>query len=345
MDSFLPDYNDPIVSILMLLGTIFIVSVLSYAYSIWKQEQRAKELLGFLNNFSSKECALDTETMPFENSMKKPLFLLAIAYQKSGDYSKSINLYLYLLKHTKDLSILTNLAHAYFKAGFLQRALDIYLEILSKTPRNKEALYQLEFIYEKLNDYENALDALEVLEAQGENIDALKLNLQYQKISKEFIDNNQKFNKIAKLLTEAKEKKPFLLRKLFKLNPNKAWSYYKDEYFDILIDILDKLKKEDIDFDIINKSILLKELYFTKGYLENCTQSSDNFALNLLVSSKKSGLVDTELKYKYLCSRCKSSYPLPFFRCPNCHRAFSAKIEATVGRANAKTDYSLQWWL
>ena len=342
MDSFLPNYNDPIVSILMLLGTIFIVSVLSYAYSIWKQEKRAKELLGFLKNFDSKECTLDTDTMPFDNSMRKPLFLLAVAYQKSGDYAKSINLYLYLLKHTKDVSILSNLALAYFKAGFLQRALDIYLEILSKSPRDKEALYQLEFIYEKLNDFENALDALEVLEAQGENVDALKLNLKYQEISKSFNNKTQKFKQIVNLLNKAKNNSPFLLRKLFKLNPKEAWSYYKDEDFDILIDILDKLKKENIDLDIINKNILLKELYFTKGYLENCKQSSNNFALNLLTSSKKAGLNDAELKYMYLCNRCKNSYPLPFFRCPNCHRAFSARIEVTIGRANAKTDYSLQ---
>ena len=342
MDSFLPNYNDPIVSILMLLGVIFIVSVLSYAYSIWQQEQRAKELLGFLKNFDSKECSLDTETMPFDNSMKKPLFLLAIAYQKSGDYSKSINLYLYLLKHTKDVSLLSNLALAYLKAGFLQRSSDIYLEILSKSPRDKEALYQLEFIHEKLNDFESSLDALEVLEAQGENVDALKLNLKYQEISKAFIDNNQKFIKIVDLLKEAKENSPFLVRKLFKLTPKEAWHYYKDEYFDILIDILDKLKKEDIDLDIINKNILLKELYFTKGYLENCKQSSNNFALNLLASSKKASLDGAELKFMYLCNRCKNSYPLPFFRCPNCHRAFSAKIEVTVGKANAKTDYSLQ---
>ena len=162
MDSFLPNYNDPIVSILLLLGIIFIVSVLSYAYSIWKQEQRTKELMGFLKNFDSRECSLDVESMPFEESMKKPLFLLALSYQKSGEYSKSINLYLYLLKHTQDISILSNLALAYLNAGFLQRALDIYLEIASKKHRDKEALYQLEFIYEKLNNFENALDALEV---------------------------------------------------------------------------------------------------------------------------------------------------------------------------------------
>ncbi len=342
MDSFLPNYNDPIVSILLLLGIIFIVSVLSYAYSIWKQEQRAKELLGFLKNFDSKECALDTENMKFEKSMKKPLFLLAIAYQKSGEYSKSINLYLYLLKHTKDSSILNNLAMAYFKAGFLQRALDIYLEIISKNPRNIEVLYQIEFIYEKLSNFKNALDAIEVLEAQGESVDALKVNLKNQEIDRSFISREDKFIQIAELVKSNKEYAPFLIRKLFKLNPKEAWSYYKDEYFDILIDILDKLKKENIDLDIISKNIQLEQLFYINGLIDNCDKIAANYALNILCSSKKCGVDSGRLKFLYLCSKCKNSYPLPFTRCPNCHRVFSSKIEVSIGEKEEKTDYSLQ---
>ena len=342
MDSFLPNYNDPIVSILLLLGIIFIVSVLSYAYSIWKQEQRAKELLGFLKNFDSKECTLDTENMQFDKSMKKPLFLLAIAYQKSGEYSKAISLYLYLLKHTKDSSILNNLAMAYFKAGFLQRALDIYLEIISKNPRNIEVLYQLEFIYEKLNNFENALDAIEVLEAQGESVEALKVNLKYQKINKSFISNNEKFEQIAKLIENNNNYAPYLIRKLFKLNPKKAWSYYKDEYFDILIDILDKLKKENIDLDIISKNIQLEQLFYINGFIDSVSKTSKNYVLNILSSSKKCGVSSGRLKFLYLCSKCKNSYPLPFTRCPNCHRVFSSQIEVSIGEKTEKTDYSLQ---
>jgi len=342
MDSFLPNYNDPIVSILFLLGIVFIVSVLSYVYSIWKQEQRAKELLGFLKNFDSKECTLDTENMQFDESMKKPLFLLALAYQKSGEYSKAISLYLYLLKHTQDISILNNLALAYFKAGFLQRALDVYLEIISKNPRNIEVLYQLEFIYEKLNNFESALDAIEVLEAQGESVEALKINLKYKEIERSFISNDEKFKQIAKLIEENRSYAPYLIRKLFKLNPKEAWSYYKDEYFDILIDILDKLKKENIDFDIISKSILLEQLFYINGFVESCDKIGGKYTLDILCSSKKCGVDSGRLKFLYLCKRCKKSYPLPFLRCPNCHRVFSSKIEVTVGKKEEKTDYSLQ---
>ena len=298
--------------------------------------------MGFLKNFDSKECTLDTENMQFDESMKKPLFLLAIAYQKSGEYSKAISLYLYLLKHTKDSSILNNLALAYFKAGFLQRALDIYLEIISKNPRNREVLYQIEFIYEKLNSFESALDAIEVLEAQGESVEALKVNLKYQEISKSFISNDEKFTQIAKLLEKNSSYAPFLIRKLFKLNPKEAWSYYKDEYFDILIDILDKLKKENIDLDIISKNIQLEQLFYINGFIDSVSKTSKNYALNILSSSKKCGVSSGRLKFLYLCSKCKNSYPLPFTRCPNCHRVFSSQIEVSIGEKKEKTDYSLQ---
>ena len=342
MESFLPNYSDPIVSILLLLGIVFIVSTLSYAYSIWKQEKKSKELITFLENFDSKECLLDIESMEYDSSMKKPLFLLALAYQKSGNYSKAIELYLYLLKNSQDVSILENLASAYFKAGFLQRALDIYLKIIADYPRNLNVLYQLEFIYEKLNRFEEAQDALDVLKAQGQNIDALNIHLRYQEITKSFKSKEEQFKELLSLMQKTQNYKPFILRKLFKLNPKEAWSYYKDEYFENLIDILNNLKKEDIDLDIISKNILLEQLYYIKSFTENCSGSSGHFALDILSSSKKCGVDSGELKFIYLCQKCKNSYPLYFNRCPNCHRVYSSKIEVLVEQKHKKSGYSLQ---
>ncbi len=342
MDSFLPRYDDPIVSILLLLGIIFVVALLSYAYSIWKQEQSAKELMGFIKNFDSNECLLDTQNLQFEESMKKPLFLLALSYKKSGEYSKAISLYLYLLKHTKDSSILSNLAFAYFKAGFLQRARDVYLEIISKKPRNKEALYMLEFIYEKLNDYENALDALNVLEAQGEEVSALKLHLKYQEINKSFLSKEEKFEKLEMLLENSGRYRADIVRKLFILEPKKAWRYYKEEYFEKLIDILDKLDKDSIDLDIIAKQVSLKQLFFIKGFIETCEEKSGIWALNILSAAKSCGVQSGELKFIYTCKKCKNSYPLPFSRCPNCHRVYSFNIGVDIEQKREKSDYSLQ---
>jgi len=312
MNSFLPTFNDPIVSILLLLGAVFTVSVLSYAYSIWKQERKSHELTSFLKNFDNKECLLDIESMEYDSSMKKPLFLLAFAYQKSGDYSKSIELYLYLLKKAQDISILENLALAYFKAGFLQRALDIYLKIIADYPKNLNVLYQLEFIFEKLNRYDEAQDALDVLRAQNQNTEALNLHLQYQQITKSFKSRQEQFMQLVSLMQKSEEYKPFILRKLFKIDPKEAWRYYKNEYFENLIDILINLKKEDIDLDIIRKNILLEQLYYIKSYLKDISGSSGHFTLDILSSSKKCGVDSGELKFIYLCNKCKQKYPLYF---------------------------------
>ncbi len=342
MDSFLPRYDDPIVSILLLLGTIFVVALLSYAYSIWKQEQDAKELMGFIKNFDSNECLLDTHNLQFEESMEKPLFLLALSYQKSGEYSKAISLYLYLLKYTKDSSILNSLAFAYFKAGFLHRAQNIYLEIISKKPRSKEALYQLEFIYEKLNDYENALDALNALEAQGEDVEALKLHLKYQEIIRGSSNKEAVFKKLENLLETSGRYRVNILRKLFKLNPKEAWRYYKMEDFENLVDILEKLDKESLDLDIISKQVSLKQLFFIKGFIETCEEKSGIWALDILSAAKRCGVQSGRLKFIYTCKKCKNSYPLPFSRCPNCHRVYSFNIGVEIEQKREKSDYSLQ---
>ena len=326
MEEFLPSYDDPIVSILLLLGIIFVVSVTSYVYSIYKQEKDQKELLGFVKNFDSKECQLDVANMPYDESIKKPLVLLALAYSRSGDYNKSINIYLYLLKHTKDYSLLKELASAYFKAGFMQRALDIYLEILKKHPRDKEALYRLEYIYEILGKLDKADEVLEVIEAQDFSTEALKEHIKIAKVLKE--PKDKRFESLAKMLNSSNFRAT-IIRELFKIDPKKAFSYYKKSDFEDLIDILFRLNKESINFDIVKNDNNLKALYFAKGYI-NSFNKSTIFALNLLNSAKLSGFNDATLQFRYICSECKSHFPLEFKRCPNCHRAHRLKVEVDI---------------
>ncbi len=328
MEEFLPSYDDPVVSILLLLGIIFIVSVASYAYSIYKQERDQKELLDFIKSFDSKECQLDVANMPYDESIKKPLVLLALAYSKSGDYNKSINIYLYLLKHTKDNSILKELASAYFKAGFIQRALDIYLEILKKHPRDKEALYRLEYIYEMLGNLDKAKEVLEVIEAQNLSAKVLREHIKITKVLK--APKEKRFSALASMLKESNFRGA-IIRELFKIDAKRAFRYYKSGDFEDLIDILFRLKKEVIDFEIVKSDHNLKALYFAKGYL-NSFDRSDIFELNLLNSAKLSGFNDATLQFTYICSECKSRFPLEFKRCPNCHRAHRLKVEVDIAK-------------
>ena len=70
------------------------------------------------------------------------LFLLAMAFEKEGNYEKSLNIYLAILENvTKNekFDVLQKVAKVYFKAGFLHKARFSLLEILRSKPRNKEA--------------------------------------------------------------------------------------------------------------------------------------------------------------------------------------------------------------
>lgn len=341
MEALFPSYNDPIVSILLLLGTIFAISVLAYAYSLWKQEQKSKELIRFLKSFDSKECALDTKSMPFEKGMAKPLFLLALAYERSGEYSNAIDLFIYLIRHTHDNSILSHLALAYQKAGFLKRATKIYREILHNFPRQKDVLYELEYLYEKLNEFEKAKEVLDVLEAQGESVEKEKIALEILELKHAFEPIDWKFQQIAEIYEESKSS--LALRELFILNPKRAWSFYRVEEFTKLIDILWKLKVNMLDFDIISKNIPLQQLYFTKGYLESKPNgSSALFAVDLLASARAAENESGELGFIYICQSCKHSFPLPFLRCPNCHKVYSYKIEVSIEESKEQSGNSLQ---
>jgi len=330
LNRFLPDYNDPIVSILMLLGIMFIVATLSYAYSIYRQNRRTKELLDFVENFNAKESLLDIQNLNYDKSMKKPLFLLAHAYLKSGEYSKSINLYLYLLKHTKDEAILKHLAKAYLLAGFLKRSLNLYLEIISKSPRDIESLYKLELIYERLNDFESARDVLNVLSNLNEDVSKLFLNLDILEITKSFDTKESKFNKLLNLLPKYKLKWA-VVRELFKIDAKEAFRYYNDEYFNNIVDMLYLLNSDKLDLNVVKSSENLSSLYYIKGYL-NSKANSSIFALNLVANAKSCNFNSGDLEFIYICQKCKSRYPLFFSRCLNCHRAYKINIEVSVAK-------------
>ena len=341
MEALFPSYNDPIVSILLLLGTIFAISVISYAYSLWKQEQKSKELVAFLKSFDSQECLLDTKSMVFEKGMAKPLFLLAIAYERSGEYAKAIDLFIYLIRHTHDDSILEHLAAAYQKAGFLKRAIKIYRQILRNFPRNKEVLRELEFLYEKLNEFDKAKEVLEVLEAQGEDIEQEKILLEILEIKHSFEPLNWRFEQIAAIYEESKN--TLALRELFMLDAKKAWHYYSDSEFKKLVDILWKLKVNMVDFAIISKNIPLEQLYYAKGYLESKPNGASGlFGVDLLASARAAKNESGELSFIYVCQSCKHSYPLAFTRCPNCHRVYSYKIEVLIEESKKESSISLQ---
>ena len=129
MEHILPAYSDPLFSILLIIIVSLIIALATYSWGLYKQQKEQGSLLKFLDKFDSSECTLDTTDMPFESHMFKPLVLLSKAFENSGEYHKSIGLYLYLIKNTSDnlekFELMERLGNTYLHAGFLERARSI----------------------------------------------------------------------------------------------------------------------------------------------------------------------------------------------------------------------------
>jgi lipopolysaccharide biosynthesis regulator YciM len=165
VENFLPEYKDPLFSILLIVIISLIIAVATYGWGLYKQQKEQGNLLKFLDKFDSAECALDTSDMPFELHLLKPLSLLAKAFENSGEYHKSISIYLYLIKHLSNdqgkLELMERLGKTYLHAGFLERSRSIYVEVLRKKPRNVKVLYELGVVYEMMHQYHKPKDVIE----------------------------------------------------------------------------------------------------------------------------------------------------------------------------------------
>ncbi len=331
MDSFLPGYRDPIFSIIIILLIILAISVASYGWSVYKEERLKKSLFGFIDRFDSGTCSLDEENMVFDKSMIKPLVMLAKAYEKSGEYDKSISICLYLIRHTNDDELMIYLGKVYMRAGFLQRSKDIFEELISRHPRRKDILYSLESLYEKTGDTESALEALDALEAQGENVSAIR---RFLKLKNVLSDRNMipvvKKEAIIETVNDDITIFRMGLRHLFAIDPVSAWSLLKDERVEDVIDILWLLPYSQLHLDIIKSSKKLEAVYFARGDLEEYSEESGIFAVDMLCASRRGGYSDGDLEFSYLCRECKRSFPISFDRCPGCMAINSIEIEESL---------------
>jgi len=95
------------------------------------------------------------------------------------------------LKRVKDKDkkqyLLSSLGKSYFVAGFLKRAEEVFLESLRLHPRNNKSLKYLSVVYEKLKEYDKALEVLSSLEELGVDVARAK---RVSKSFEIFTDNN-----------------------------------------------------------------------------------------------------------------------------------------------------------
>ena len=347
MENFLPGYNDPLFSILLIVIISLIISIATYGWGLYKQQKEQGNLLKFLDKFDSTECALDTADMPFEPHLLKPLSLLAKAFENSGEYHKSISIYLYLIKHISNdlgkLELMERLGNTYLHAGFLERARSIYVEVLRKKPRSVKVLYELGVVYEMMHQYDKAKEVIEPLELLGEDTYNLEKFLELSQItSSKSTSIEKKLEKLQQLIKDEPNLYRQIISVLLQLDTQVAWETIDMDRIDDILDIFWFLPNSQVDLDIISSNNALHTLYYAKGYLQKApAQKSGNFNLDMLATARKGGFEEGELLFSYLCKKCKQSFPVSFKRCPNCMAINSVKVEEQIAKSSPQTNYSL----
>jgi len=349
LEHILPAYNDPLFSILLIIVLGLIIAVATYGWSLYKQQKEQGNLLKFLDKFDSSECALDTNTMPYEPHMFKPLTLLAKAFENAGEYHKAISIYLHLIKNTSDdlakTELLERLGNTYVHAGFLERARSIYSDVLRKKPRNAKILYELGVVYEMMHNYDKAKEVIEPLELLKEDTHGLKKFLELSQIQADKSSSTQeKIDKLKTILEEEPKLYREIVSTLLKLDTHEAWKIIDPSRLKEVLDILWFLPNSQLDLDIITANKALSTLYYAKGYIQKPSEKiepSGIFALDMLATAKQNGFEEGDLHFSYLCKKCKQSFPVSFKRCPNCMAIHSVEVEENIGKASPQTDYSL----
>jgi len=347
LENFLPGYDDPLFSILLIVVISLIIAVATYGWGVYKQQKEQGNLLKFLDKFDSAECALDTSDMPFEMHLLKPLSLLAKAFENSGEYHKSISIYLYLIKNVSldqgKLELMERLGKTYLHAGFLERARSIYVEVLRKKPRNITVLYELGVVYEMMHQYDKAKEVIEPLELLGEDTYNLNKFLELSQItSSKSTSIADKVSRLKQLLEDEPNLYRQVISVLIQLDTQIAWETIDMQRIDDILDVFWFLPNSQVDLDIISSNNALHTLYYAKGYLQKPPkEKSGIFALDMLATARKGGFEEGELLFSYLCKKCKQSYPVSFKRCPNCMAINSVKVEEEIAKSSPQTNYSL----
>ena len=324
--------------IIILFAVIFIISFANYWWGVFKSKEEKDSIEKFVKKFEiisdEKEYKklLQDSNIPIES-----LVLLADAYGKSGDYEKSINIYLVALKRVKGKDkkeyILSSLGKTYFKAGFLRRGADIFLESLRLHPRNEESLKYLTVVYERLKEYDKAIEVLDALEELGAVVNRQKLYIECLQVSEDSKINNAKKQE---KLREISKKEKFLQRKYFEFMQQNRLDITKElDDFDLknFTDLLWFSDEKWLDLSHFSKQIP-RQIAMAKGLIDYEELKDGIFAFNVLGALRKEGSVKADLNFHYMCSECKNVYPLYFYRCPNCLSIGNAKIQSDIVKVN-----------
>jgi len=312
------DYRDPLFSIIVFLVLVAFSIFITNFVNMLKERRKIAYLQKFINKFdflSDKE----VNSIFSENISVNALILLAMGFEKEGSYEKSLNIYMAVLENNMDIDrfdILHKMGEVYLKIGFLHKARESLLEILRSFPENKKALKLLLVIDNKLKNFDEIEEIIDVLDELGENIDKEKGYFLFQKAI--FSQNKEELEKL--FITY-----PFLKRGYYNyfmfINPNKVFNKITEKEVYEMIDIFWNIE----NLPTSNKGFL--HIKNAKQEIQIEIEESPVFELEVLKYTPK-GLAN--LEFEYFCNTCKHIFPLYEDRCPNCKELFSFRVEVNL---------------
>ncbi len=342
MDLLSLDYRDPIYGVILLFALIFIVSSMSYWWGIFKHKEDETSIKKFVNKFDQYDSFDDYKQLIQKKDLPtESAILMALTYEKSGEYEKAIEIYLSVLKNMvgpkKRKDVLTLLGKTYYKAGFLQKSREILLTSLRLYPKNEEALTYLSVIYETLREYDKALEILDTLEAFGSEVTGKKLYFKTLSIIyNKALSSEKKVEELKLLGLENK----LVQRKMFEFLKSNNLPFesalLKDFDFKNIIDLLWVTRVDKFEEAFVEEQALLSEIFTAKGDLLEA-EKSDIFELNVLIKLHHQADVSADLSFSYICSNCKNVFPLYFYRCPKCQQIDTTEIETNLIKRGYET--------
>lgn len=349
MDNIILEYRDPLFGIIILVALIFIISFITYSFSIYKERNARKDYRELSLRFELGKLKEEdyvhlykTYNLPFDS-----ILLLASSFLHKGDYNKAISVYLTLLEHVNDRvkkeELLELLGTTYFKGGLLQRSKDVFLRILKFSPRNKNALTHLLLVYEKLKDFQKAKEITTCLEELDVDMNIDKVYLDSLIILNDSILSYERRTELLyEIFKENKIIERIFAAFLIQFNKPFFWEHIEEFNCSKYTDILWYLNSKDIDLEKITKNKFLEDLYNAKGYLNNLKHSSD-FDLDILILiNQHEHKIKASLDFEFICSSCKHSHPIFDTRCPHCHNILTLNVKHHLSKALFDSNQSLQ---
>ncbi|TLD97312.1 hypothetical protein LS71_000715 [Helicobacter jaachi] len=357
-------YSDPLFGIIILVSIIALAALIDYWRNRYKDKQKERSLKNLAKSYEFVGLTQGVEEfLALSHNPIPTLQFIANAYIQSGNTQEAIKIYLSILenlKHTKEsaksrIEILQNLGTAYYTAGFLQRAKNIFLEILKNYPKNPQVLIYLLKTYESLNEYKNAINALECIEeiydsemsatmAQERFFNAISLNKAY--LSTLLLINHHAMQLSTKIqkLNDIKAKEPRLekiILQYFKdVNRSLFWEEIeKSKRIAGMIDILWHFERESVPLDSITNPQIL-DVYRAKGWI-NDNQSCKIFALENMRILKQYSHIQVDLDFEYRCHSCKHIFPFENARCSNCGELLNTDVLCKIRNIADEASYPL----